>query len=247
MMPKNSRLQTLWTMFLCTLNTGKIIAQVFFFSYFGKTENIDKALHDWSQSLLSNLKVSWQVSNPHQIAFQPGRKYILMSNHASLVDIPLIFVSIPGRIRMLAKKELFRIPFFGHAMKKAGFPAIDRNNTEQALQDLAVVKEQMQQGIIPWIAPEGTRSRDGSLQRFKAGGFFLALQTGATIIPVGIRGAANIIPPDTFALNLGQQVEIILQPPIDASQYNVESRNQLIADVRQSIAQAIGEGEEDEN
>ena len=235
------KLRSLFTLMACGFYTAKAVTQILFFSSFGNTAAIDKALQNWAYSLLRSLRVNWHVSNPHQIDLLPGQKYILMSNHASLMDIPLIFAALPNnRIRMLAKKELFRIPFFGSAMKKAGFPAINRKNTEQAIHDLARVKEQMQEGIIPWIAPEGTRSRDGHLQHFKPGGFFLALQTGATVIPIAIRGAANIIPPDTFKLNLDQQVEIILLPPIDANEYDMESRKKFIADVRASIAQALG-------
>lgn len=237
-------LRTWSALALCVACSLKTIARVFYLSYSKQRSHLDvfdQALRDWSQDLLRILQVSCTVHNPQQVAIQPGQNTIIMSNHTSLFDIPLLFTAFPANsIRMLAKKELFRIPLFGRAMKISGFPAVDRKDTRQALRDLEVVKQQMEQGIIPWIAPEGTRSRDGSLGGFKKGGFMLALQTGATIIPVGIRGAAGIIPPDTFQLHSGQQVSVHIQAPIHATDYSVETRQAFIDAVRASIATAMG-------
>lgn len=238
------KLKTSWIIFRCAISTVKTIFTVFFLGIFNKPEKIDKALQRWSMNLLHILKVNWRVLNPAAVSLKPGEKYIIMSNHASLIDIPLIFAAMPGKVRMLAKKELFAIPLYGKAMKIAGFPAIDRKNINQALKDMEMVKTQMAEGIVPWIAPEGTRSRDGKLQMFKKGGFMIALQTGAAIIPISIRGAANIIPPDTFSMNLHQSVEIEIHPPIAATEYSVESRNDFVRAVRDSIARGLGDANE---
>lgn len=242
-MVKTNKFCSLWILFRCYWSSFKTIFVVMYLSRFNKHAAIDQALVNWSQDLLKILKVNYRVHNPYQVDLkQQGNKYILMSNHASLFDIPLIFVAIPGRIRMLAKKELFRIPLFGQAMKAAGFPAVDRNNTAQAIKDLDALKLQMiHEGIVPWIAPEGTRSRDGSLQAFKTGGFMLALQTEATIIPVAIRGASKILPPDTMNFNLGETIEIHIEEPIDASQFTIQTRKQLLAAVRKKIQSGLGE------
>lgn len=207
-------------------------------SYKGTRTDIDTLLRRWSQSLLNAADVSYQVYNPHQVVPSPGHSYIIMSNHASHYDIPLIFMSLQGSIRMIGKKELFRVPVWGHAMKACEILAIDRKNSAQALQDLEVVKEKMRSGVIPWIAPEGTRSRHGKLNIFKKGGFMLALQTGATIIPVGIRGSGRILPPDTWQFNPGQAVEIHIGQPVSATDYTVATRNELIKEVRKRIATA---------
>lgn len=233
------KIQNTWVMFLCILYTAKSILWILFFVLVSKPKHVDSELRVWSNNLLRTIKANWKIVNPYQFKFEPGRKYIIMSNHASLIDIPLIFMALPGNIRMLSKKELFRIPAFGGIMKLAGFPSIDRKNHRQAMRDLKAVQEQMETGMIPWIAPEGRRSRDGHLHPFKKGGFVLALQTGAIIVPIGIKGSAKIIPPDTFHFNLNQTVEIVLQPPIDANEYTLENRDVLIAAVRESIARAI--------
>lgn len=195
----------------------------------------DGILRWWSTLLLKAVGASWEVSNPHGVALATGRPYIIMSNHRSHYDIPLIFVSLPGSIRMLTKKELFKIPIWGRGLKAAEFISIDRHDHEQALKDLDEARKMMEGGIVLWVAPEGTRSRTGKLGDFKKGGFMLALQMGAVIIPVGIRGSENILKPDTFDIYLDQRVQVEIGEPIDASRYSMDERGRLMNDVRQAI------------
>ncbi len=210
--------------------------------YYGRTHQrteVDRSVRNWANKLLQLVKVTYRVHNPHGVHFAPGHAYILMSNHASLYDIPLIFMALPGSIRMIAKKELFSVPIWGHAMQACEFPAIDRKNSAQALQDLEIVREKMHSGIVPWIAPEGTRSRDGALGVFKKGGFMLAIQTKATIIPISIRGAAAILPPKTLEIRTGQTVDIVIGEPVDATQYTVATRMALLQAVRKQIEEGM--------
>lgn len=203
----------------------------------------DSVLRWWSSLLLRTVGASCDVRNPHGVTITPGRPHIIMSNHRSHYDIPIIFFSLPGSIRMLTKKELFRIPVWGRAMLAAEFISIDRHNREQAFQDLDEAKRKMESGIVLWVAPEGTRSRTGKLRDFKKGGFMVALQTGAVIIPVGISGSEKILKPDTFQFHLGEKVRVNIGEPIDASRYTVEEKDRLMDDVRSAIAGLIGEGQ----
>jgi 1-acyl-sn-glycerol-3-phosphate acyltransferase len=91
----------------------------------------------WSQRLLDLVSLRCRVVAPPGFAFDAARPIILMSNHQSLYDIPLIFVALPGSIRMLTKRELFRIPIWGRGMKAAEFISIDRRDRRQARRDLA--------------------------------------------------------------------------------------------------------------
>ena len=195
----------------------------------------DRILRWWSGYLLKAVGVGYEVSNPHNVILEPGIPYIVMSNHRSHYDIPLIFVSIQGSIRMLTKKELFKVPIWGRGLKAAEFVSIDRKDHAQAMKDLETAKAQMKSGIVLWIAPEGTRSRTGALGDFKKGGFMVAIQTGATIVPVGIQNTEKILPPDTWAFHLNQQVRLNIGKPIDASKYDIEQRGQLMEDVREAI------------
>jgi len=233
------KLTTLWIITQSIGITIKYSTLAIYNSYFGKRSDTDKTIRNWAKSLLRVVKVTCKLSNPHNVTLTPGHAYILMSNHGSLYDIPLIFETFPDSIRMIAKKELFRVPIWGHAMKASEFLAIDRKNSTQAIQDLEQVREKMHDGIVPWIAPEGTRSRDGNLGVFKKGGFMLAIQTQATIIPIGIRGAAKILPPKTLDFHLGQTVELVIGKPVDATNYTVATRMALLKEVRGEIEEML--------
>jgi len=196
--------------------------------------SIDELTRSWSNKILKLARVNYRIFNACSIEFVPNKSYVVMSNHASHYDIPLIFVAFPrGSIRMIAKKELFRVPIWGHAMRAAEFVSIDRKNRRQAIKDLHLAYEKMQNGIIPWIAPEGTRTRTGEMQAFKKGGFVLASKTNAIIIPVGIRGSGKILAPDTWDFHLNQNVEIYIGEPIDSAKY--QNIQELMVVVEQEI------------
>ena len=112
---------------------------------------------------------------------------------------------------------------------------------EQAKKDLKAAGEKMEDGIVLWIAPEGTRSRTGRLGSFKKGGFILAIETGAQIIPVGIRGSEKVLPAKTWDFYLDQQVDIHIGKPIDASAYTLENKDELIEAVRRELKALCGE------
>ncbi len=239
-----SKLRTYWIMVRTAWTTFRKSSKVIILSYFVKkdfrhvfTENV----RDWARLLLKHPQVDYTVVDPYHLQLEPNKQYLIMSNHISHYDIPLVIATMPGDVRMVAKKELFRIPVFSRAMRISEFPSIDRENREQAIKDLAVATQIMQSGIVLWIAPEGTRSRTGQLNPFKKGGFMMALQTGATIIPVGIRGTNKILPPKTLKFQLHQKAELHIGKPIDASQYSLRQRQQLMTDVENSIRGLIEE------
>ncbi len=203
-------------------------------------QKCDRRLRWWSRRLLQYLKLSYSAHKPHQVRFEAGKPYIIMSNHSSLCDIPLILATLPGSIRMLTKKELFDVPIWGRGMREAEFISIDRDNRRQALRDLQAAQAKMASGIILWVAPEGTRSRTGELGPFKKGGFMLALKTGATIVPVGIRGAHEVLPPKTLNFELGRHAEVRIGKPVDAAKYNSQSRDRLMKEIEEQIRELAG-------
>jgi 1-acyl-sn-glycerol-3-phosphate acyltransferase len=203
-----------------------------------RREDADARLRWWSQRLIDLVRLRCKVVDPYKVRFQPGRPIVLMSNHQSLYDIPLLFVALPGSIRMLAKKELFRVPVWGRGMRAGEFISIDRNDRAQALRDLTTARRKMEDGIVLWIAPEGTRSRDGRLGTMKKGGFILAIETGALIVPIGIRGSSKVLPPGTLlGPRLGCTAEVHIGRPIDASAYSMERRDVLMAEVARCICE----------
>jgi len=200
-----------------------------------RREDGDRRLDWWSRRLLAFVGLRCRVENPHGTVVPKGRPVIIMSNHSSLYDIPLVFQSLPGSIRMLTKRELFRVPIWGRGLAAGEFVAIDRRDRAQAIRDLAAARLKMESGIVLWIAPEGTRSRDGRLRPFKKGGFMLALETGATIIPVGIRGARDVLPARSLRFAPGREATVTIGRPIEASRYTLETRDRLMAEVEREI------------
>ncbi len=203
---------------------------------------VDATMQRWTKRVLRLVRVHLTIKNPHQVKPQKGQPTIIMCNHSSLYDIPLSFAAFPTTsIRMLAKIELSRIPLFGSAMRAGEFPFIDRKNRHQAIKDLKAVHTALQQGIVLWMAPEGTRTNDGQLSAFKKGGFITAIETKATIIPIGIRGASGILPARTLHYHLNQSVDIHIGQPIDASTHTLEHKDVLMNQVHASMRQLLGE------
>jgi 1-acyl-sn-glycerol-3-phosphate acyltransferase len=142
---------------------------------------------------------------------------------------------------MIAKIELFSVPFFGRAMLEAGFIAIDRESRKAAMASLKKAKETMRSGVNVWIAPEGTRSRDGTLLPFKKGGFHLALDVGESVLPVTIQGTRFALPRGAGRSTRGAHVHVTVHPPIDVGPYGrgASSITALTNDVRAVIASAF--------
>lgn len=222
--------------------TGEICLKAVLKSFKGPIgrEWIQTTITNWLFRLFKLLHLQVTVHTDPSYKIEPGKPYIIMCNHSSLLDIPISYYAFPNQpIRMLAKKELARIPIMGSAMKKAEFPFINRHNREQAIKDLAYAKKLMEKGIILWMAPEGTRSSSGKLQAFKKGGFITAIEANATIIPLAIDGAHKILSKGSGKLNLGQKVDVYICKPIDASQYSLENKEGLIESVHQAIGKNL--------
>jgi 1-acyl-sn-glycerol-3-phosphate acyltransferase len=205
----------------------------------------DECLEWWAGKLVGAVRINYKLIDPNQTKIEPGKRYIIMSNHRSHYDIPLMTLTMPGSVRMLTKKEFFKYPIWGRGLKHGEFISIDRSNFEQAKKDLAAARAKMESGVVLWIAPEGTRSRTGRLGPFKKGGFVMAIESGATIIPVGIQGTENVLKPKTTEVFLDKDVTITIGNPIEASRYTMEERDQLVAEVRNAIAGLCGEATEE--
>ncbi len=239
---KISKLRTVWIMVISALYTLNTTGQSVLMHFLGATNRawVDKTLHIWVHRILKLVRVKCNVINPYNVEPQPGQPTIVMCNHSSLYDIPLSILAFPHHsLRMLAKKEMSRIPIVGKGMTAAEFPFIDRKNKRNAIKDLEAVQQLLTSGILMWIAPEGTRSKDGKLVPFKKGAFITAIHAKATIIPIGIRGAFDILPARTYQFNINQTAEIHIGKPIDASKFTLKNKEELIEQVFESIKQLV--------
>jgi 1-acyl-sn-glycerol-3-phosphate acyltransferase len=201
------------------------------------TEVCDRRLDSWSRRLLEQARVSIDV---HGLEHAPeGETFVVMSNHQSLYDIPVIFQVLQRRVRMVAKTELFKVPVWSSAMRAAGFVEVDRQNRQRAISSLRRAREALKGGTSIWIAPEGTRSDSGRLAAFKQGGFHLALETGARILPVSIDGSREVLLARGWTVHNDQRVTVTISPPIDAREYGAQRRQELTDAVRRAIAAHI--------
>jgi 1-acyl-sn-glycerol-3-phosphate acyltransferase len=171
----------------------------------------------------------------------PAGGAILAANHQSLVDIPLFLAALPREVRFLAKRELGRIPVFGTAMAKAGNLFIDREDPKDAVHLVREATDRIDRGQMVVIFPEGTRSRDGRLQPFRRGGFFLALASGAPVVPVTIRGTFELMPKGQWYARRGK-VGVTFHDPVPVEGLAEGTMGGLMEAVRGAILSGTEEG-----
>jgi 1-acyl-sn-glycerol-3-phosphate acyltransferase len=197
----------------------------------------DARLDQWSLRLLQQAKVELVVRGLENA--NSDENFVVMSNHQSLYDIPVLYQALQRRIRMVAKQELFRVPLWGRAMRAAGFIEVDREDHERAVESMRRAAAAIQSGTDIWISPEGTRSRDGKLQPFRKGGFHLALDAGVRILPVSIDGTGRVLAATGWSVQPGAQVVVTLHPAIDSREYSQDSLEALMDRVRDAIGSGL--------
>lgn len=168
----------------------------------------------------------------------PGQPYIFAANHQSQIDIPALQGYFDTGFKWLAKKELFRVPVWGTAMRKAGYIPVDRSHGRPALKSLEEAAQRIAEGTSVIIFPEGTRSIDGQLQPFKAGGMVLAIKAGVPLVPVGITGTHAILPKGRLLVRPGK-VTIRLGQPIDTGAYTLKQKHELAQHLHQAVSELL--------
>ena len=192
----------------------------------------------WSRLVLGAAGVRWEAH--YDPALEVRRPAVFACNHQSLFDIPVLVLAMPADFRMVAKKSLLYIPIFGWALWLAGFLFIDRSNRERAIGTLGRAAERLKRGTSIVVFAEGTRSRDGTLLPFKRGGFVLAIQAGVPVVPVAIRGGASILSKGSLSLRPGC-MSVTFGAPVETTSYVYETRDRLVAQVRDRIGRALPE------
>jgi 1-acyl-sn-glycerol-3-phosphate acyltransferase len=173
-----------------------------------------------------------RVEGLHNI---PAGVCMFAANHTSNADAPAIVGAIPRRLAIFGRKSLFDIPIVGLAFRLAKFVPVDRGNREAALAAVKQSVEYMKTGSSFLVYPEGTRSPDGRLQRFKKGTFAMAIQAGVPIVPVACSGAHLVMKKNSLVIHPGK-VTVRFAEPIDAGDYNIEQRDELARHVHDAIA-----------
>jgi 1-acyl-sn-glycerol-3-phosphate acyltransferase len=191
---------------------------------------------NWGRGLMLGVPSRVRVRGAGHI--DPGASYILVANHLSLMDIPLLYGWLPLDLKWIMKKEVRKIPVIGFATGMLGHIFLDRQNHEAAIKELARVKENLQPGTSILFFPEGTRSRDGQLKDFKMGAFRMAQDLEIPILPISIRGTAAILTPDGMDLNPGQ-AEMVIHPAIPVEDVRATEAEALRDRARTQIASGL--------
>lgn len=162
---------------------------------------------------------------------------ILVSNHQSLVDIPLLVTALHRGVGFLAKRELGRIPLFGKAMTSAGNLFIDRDDPRDAIQLMRDAVRAIRGGKIIVVFAEGTRSGDGTIGDFKPGAFYLAQKAGVPVVPVYIDGGCRALPKGSLLFRPAELVVRILAP-LSPEAVTSLSKQEIALEARRRILSA---------
>jgi len=164
----------------------------------------------WAWLILATTGVDVVVTGLNRI--KRGETYVFVSNHQSIYDIPVIFASLPFQLRIIAKESLGQFPFMGWHLRRAGHLLVDRSNPDRT-GILNRWRRLLADRISLIIFPEGTRSADGQVNRFKAGSFLIALEAGLTIVPLSVTGTIHVMTKGQLTTRPGQ-VELTIHPPM---------------------------------
>ena len=218
--------------FLTSFLTPVAIFLSFIFGY--RIANYCGVIWAFVTARLTPMKV--KISGRENI--DKNQSYVIVSNHLSHYDIFLLYVWLGIDFRWVMKQELRQVPFLGIACQVMGHIFIDRSDTQKALTSINNAKKEITNGTSVLFFPEGSRSRNGHLCKFKKGAFKMALDMGLPILPVSITGTNKILPPDTFNLIPGQ-ARMTIHPPIEINGYDDVNISELMNKTKDIISQGV--------
>jgi 1-acyl-sn-glycerol-3-phosphate acyltransferase len=192
---------------------------------------------EWSKLILLVARVKVHVHNPERAS--PGEPRIFVSNHLSWFDVPTLASFLPWP-KFVAKAELFKVPIFGWAIRSIGMVALQRDNRKAAFESYKFAASQIQRGTSVVVFPEGTRGTDYSVRQFKKGPFVLAVAAGVPIVPMIVHGTMDVMRKHEMIVRPGR-VDVHLLEPIPTAGLDYDDRDELMAKVRERMADAMRE------
>jgi len=184
---------------------------------------------------ISRINPNWQVAIDGHEKIDDRNPYVVVSNHLSNADIPVIS-SLPWEMKWVAKKELFTLPFLGWMMRLAGDIPVDRKSSNKSIPVLKMCKFYLDRNVSVMFFPEGTRSRDGRLNRFAYGAFDLAIREKKPILPLVLEGTQDCLPKQSWKFKPDVFVKLKVLDPIETTNLEPEDAPELMKTVRDAIA-----------
>lgn len=198
--------------------------------FWKNAEFVHKVQQFWSRSFFWLMFLPVSVDGQEHIV--PGQSYVFVANHQSMFDVWLVYGWLPVIFKWLMKAELRKVPFVGTGCKAAGHIFIDRRSTKAAMESLKEVEKQLVNGVCTVIFPEGTRSINGEVGRFKRGAFQIAWDLGLPIIPLSLDGCYEVLPKGKPFVYRAP-VHMHIGEPIDLKQFS--DPNEAIEAVRNAV------------
>jgi 1-acyl-sn-glycerol-3-phosphate acyltransferase len=187
----------------------------------------------WARALVRAAGVELHTENLDRI--DPAKRYILVCNHYSYLDIPCIMAAIPQPIRFMAKISLFKIPIFGWALHRAGFIPIDRKNRRTAVKSFDLAAKRIRSGNTIVIFPEEGRTKYREMKPFQRGAFLLAIKSQKTIVPMALDSTFDVWPVGSFWKIRPGKVTLRVGTPIETAQLTVRDKDRLLNEARDQI------------
>ena len=180
------------------------------------SEFVHKEQQFWSRAFFWLMFLPVSVDGTEHI--KPGQSYVFVCNHQSMFDVWLVYGWLPVIFKWLMKAELRKVPFIGSGCKAAGHIFVDRRNAKAAIESLHEVEKQLTNGVCTVIFPEGTRSMNGEMGRFKRGAFQIAIDLGLPVIPLSLSGCFEVLPKGKPFVTR-HPVHMHIGEPIDLGQF----------------------------
>ena len=192
----------------------------------------------WATIILKTAGIRVRVEGVERLSGLPSGVYA--ANHLSALDIPVLYSSLPGQFRIMAKRELFRYPFLGWYLKRSGQIPIVYGDAHASLKSLNRAGDALRKGMPLMVFPEGGRSQTGQLQAFMNGAFFVAIRAQVPVVPMAIVGTYELLPINSFHLLPGE-IALVIGQPIPTAGMKLRDMDKLSAQVRQAIAEMYEE------
>lgn len=192
----------------------------------------DPLIRFWARNLLRAAGVRTVTEGLEHL---PPGNFVLVVNHQSHFDVPVLFAEVERHIRFVAKAQLFRIPLFGAVLRSIGTLAVDRSGGEKDKATLNDAARSLADRLSVVFFPEGTRSEDGEVKAFKKGAAVLAIEAQVPLVPAALSGTRHILPKGSRQIHGGRTAALVLGPPLPTSGLTLEDRDRLTEQARQAV------------
>ena len=191
----------------------------------------------WARMVLKICLVKIDVVGAEKL--DPAQPYVFVSNHFSLIDTPVMFGRMPRDFRIMARHGLWLVPFLGWHLNRAGHIPVNRENPRAAVRNIGEAAERVRGGTSILLFPEGGRTRQPIMRRFKPGAAHIAISAGVPVVPMALVGTRKILAPNSAHLHPGR-AELRVGTPMPTAGEAGRNAKRMMADVQQAVAKLAG-------